>query len=189
MKKSPEQRFWDKVNKDGPTMPHMDSACWIWIGGSITEFGYGGFSVAHKKYMSAHRFSWQLHYGAIPNGLFVLHRCDNPSCANPEHLWLGTQADNMADKMAKGRFRNGAYTHPEQYRRGKNHHNSLRPERLARGESHANAKLSKAQVLEIRQRYDSAPKKWGLLPKLAAEYGVHLSNIFLIVKRKNWKHI
>lgn len=88
------RRFLNKINKT--------DACWIWIGGR-NRSGYGRFVVWNKNSQLAHRFSWTLHKGLIMSGLDVLHKCDNPPCVNPEHLFLGTQADNNRDMRAKGR--------------------------------------------------------------------------------------
>jgi hypothetical protein len=90
-----EMRFWKYVNKT--------ESCWEWVG-ARQKFGYGWF-LFYKRYMSSHRASWILHYGLIPKGMFVLHHCDNPSCVNPSHLFLGTQKDNIRDGMQKGRIR------------------------------------------------------------------------------------
>lgn len=89
------KRFWSSVDKDG------ENGCWLWTRGR-NEHGYG---VLDRKSGSglAHRYSWELANGPIPTGLQVLHRCDNPPCVNPEHLFLGTRLDNMADMTAKGR--------------------------------------------------------------------------------------
>jgi hypothetical protein len=90
-------RFWPKLNKgDG---------CWEWTGG-CNDWGYGMMKGDGGKMLYAHRVSYELHHGEIPNGLFVCHVCDNPKCANPDHLFLGTHKDNMADMMVKGRARN-----------------------------------------------------------------------------------
>ena len=101
-----EIRFWPKVNKDGPIHPKLKTRCWVWTAG-VSRFGYGELAIGGGKKIRAHRFAWVLSHGPVPNGLFVLHRCDNPPCVNPEHLWLGTRVDNIADMVAKGRGSSG----------------------------------------------------------------------------------
>ena len=95
---SVEIRFWKYVNKT--------DHCWLWIGG--LRNGYGiineGGKFGNAKY--AHRISWQIHNGVIPDGMDILHRCDNPPCVNPKHLFVGTHQDNMRDAKIKGRFIN-----------------------------------------------------------------------------------
>jgi len=91
---SEEDRFWAKVNK-------VNSGCWEWA--AATSAGYGRFKV-NGRLLLAHRYSYELQYGPIPEGLCILHRCDNPSCVNPEHLFLGTYSDNMVDCVRKGRL-------------------------------------------------------------------------------------
>lgn len=95
-----EDRFWAKVEKG------RDGECWGWTGTtSVTGLPYGRLSLPGRESgtVAAHRLSWELHNGAIPEGIFVLHQCDNPRCTNPAHIFLGTHADNMADRNAKGR--------------------------------------------------------------------------------------
>ena len=98
----PELRFWPKVNKAGA------DECWLWNGYIDCQTGYGIFryetSTGHG---GAHRFSWLLHNGEIPNDLHVLHKCDVRACVNPKHLFLGTNYDNIMDMVRKGRNRNG----------------------------------------------------------------------------------
>lgn len=90
---SRESRFWSKVRKT--------LTCWIWEG-SRNPAGYGHLR-SSDRLEKAHRISWEIHFGSIPDGMAVLHRCDNPPCVAPFHLWLGTQKDNAADRQAKGR--------------------------------------------------------------------------------------
>ena len=95
---SPEERFWRFVEKQ--------DGCWKWTGNKAN--GYGRFAVGAKAdgYFLAHRFSWELHNKQkIPEGMFVMHKCDNPECTNPEHLTLGTPKENTQDMIAKGRKR------------------------------------------------------------------------------------
>jgi len=100
-----EDRFWSKVSR-GP-------GCWVWTGSTIR--GYGQLSTTRSAGPTlAHRFSWQIHNGPIPDAMQVLHRCDNPPCVNPDHLFLGDPKINSDDKIAKGRYRCGQKLTDEQ---------------------------------------------------------------------------
>ena len=105
------------------TMPIPFSGCWVWLGALLPK-KYG-----HSAFGRTHRIAWEAYKGAIPRGLWVLHRCDVPSCCNPDHLFLGTNKDNVADKVRKGR----AKTKPQ------------------RGQTNGFAKLSDEMVKHIRQ--------------------------------------
>ncbi|MEW2177163.1 HNH endonuclease signature motif containing protein [Streptomyces sp. NPDC005406] len=89
-----------RVDKGSP------ESCWLWTGG-LSDTGYGSFKDDQKRSMGAHRFSYQLHYDSIAEGMHVMHSCDTPACVNPHHLSLGTRQDNMRDMLAKGRGRPG----------------------------------------------------------------------------------
>lgn len=153
------ERFWAKVDKScGP------DACWPWTGSRNPRKGrqmdYGHFWNGSRS-MPAHRFSWELANGPVPSGLFVLHRCDNPPCCNPEHLFAGTHRDNMADMNAKGRRSD---------RRGT--------------ESHR-AKLTEDDVRAIRAAHARG------VGYLAASrmFGVSRSAIRFVIRRKTWRHV
>jgi hypothetical protein len=146
-----EERFWCKV-------VHTDNGCWEWTG-SITPKGYGMFRY-NGKTQTAHRVSWQINRGEIPYGADVLHICDNRKCINPDHLWLGTDQDNMDDM----------------YNKGRDWH-------LSR-EKHPMAKLTVEEVDAIRSIYSNGD---ATQRQLAKEFGVHQGTIFYIVNNKHWK--
>ena len=100
-----EDRFWSHVNKDGPAHPYDPTLgpCWRWTA-STNAKGYGRLGDRHRRVVGAHRVGWELAHGPIPNGLSVLHSCDNPPCVRASHLFLGTAAENNADMVAKGRL-------------------------------------------------------------------------------------
>lgn len=173
-----EANFWAKVDKNGPTMPHMNTPCWIWTAGK-TANGYGSFRIGRMS-MGSHRVAWAIANGPIPHdgsyhGGCILHRCDNQSCCRFDHLFTGTHLDNIKDMNAKGRQSKGVF-----------HYSHLCPGRVAHGEVHVCAKLTATQVIEIRQRY---VKGTILQRQLAAEFGVSDSCIRSIFRRKSWKHI
>lgn len=120
--KTLEERFWEKVDKDGPYSEILKSKCWVWVAGK-SKYGYGYFCPQGKQMIGAHRFSWEQSNGPIPSGLCVLHTCDNPPCVSPYHLFLGTRHDNTDDMVSK--------------------------QRNARGEKSGTAKLTGEQVEEI----------------------------------------
>lgn len=146
-------RFWSKVDKTGD--------CWIWTA-MIGWKGYGRFR-ADGKSKAAHRVAFELTYGPIPDDLFVCHRCDNPPCVNPTHLFLGTPQDNMRDAAAKGRL-------------GKS---------SPRGEAIGGHILTEQAVREIR-----AARAAGVSSiDLERRYGVNQRTIWDAVNRKTWRHV
>jgi hypothetical protein len=94
-----ESRFWSKVEIKG------ENQCWEWKSKAAHDFGYGRMSFGRKIQLKAHQISWALKNGPIPSGQSILHKCDNPKCCNPNHLFLGTQKANMVDAITKGRHR------------------------------------------------------------------------------------
>jgi hypothetical protein len=107
VRRSLEERFWDKVEvPDGSKLPYnRDGCCWNWTAAKTK--GYGQVGDGNGKVLYAHRVSWELVYGPIKDGMWVLHKCDNPSCVNPMHLFLGSHDDNMRDMVSKLRGRSG----------------------------------------------------------------------------------
>ena len=139
-----------------------------------------------KRAQAAHRVSYELHVGPIPDGHGVLHRCDVPGCVNPQHLFTGTNGDNNTDRASKGRSasgdRHGTRTRPDRIARGDRHSSKTRPDRVPRGERSGSAKLSYADVIEIRRSY--AAKEMSQYA-LARKFNVTQANISIIVLRKS----
>jgi len=144
------ERFWEKVTKT--------PSCWLWTGGK-TQDGYGQMNRDGLN-VRANRISWELHNGPIPDGQFVLHCCDNPSCVRPDHLFLGDDAINMADRNAKNR--------------------------QARGERSGGAKLTASVVQEIRSEHATGTTSYR---KLASKHKVGRSTIQAIIERHSWGHV
>jgi hypothetical protein len=145
--------------------------------------GYGTLSV-NGKHAYAHRLSLALHSGLdIPDGLVVCHRCDNPSCVNPAHLFLGTHQDNLDDMKRKSRSatgdKNGMRTKPEARRAAD------RPENRARGTRHHCARLDESKVVDIRRQFAAGDS----MGAIAAKFKVNSGTIFGVVRRRTWTHI
>lgn len=150
-----EARFWERVQK------HDGDGCWVWLGATSTNMRYGCMSLGRQRSVQyTHRLSWELANGPIPPGLCVLHRCDNPPCVRPDHLFLGTRRDNMTDKVEKGRQQ--------------------------RGEQTGSAVLTETQVAEILLAY--ATGEFPVLG-LAGEYGVEEATVRAIVNGQTWTHV
>ena len=134
--------------------------CWPWTGSRFSADWHGQWRNEAGQIEPTHRAAYRLFVGELPKGMHVCHKCDNPICVNPNHLFLGTRADNARDMWAKGRARPG----------------------VSRGEAHGCATLTEAQVLEIRESTEHGPT-------LALKYGVTRTTISEIRRRKTWTHI
>ena len=167
------KRFWAKVDIKS------DDECWNWVGGFRGGKGYGSFWVNGVN-KAAHRFAWEdTNFKSVPDGMCVCHRCDNPSCCNPSHLFVGTHGDNAADRNAKGRQAKGQkITENRILPTGASHWTHQHPEKINRGEMHGNALFSNAQYAEIRSRRTDGET----LPALGKEFGVGKSTIAAICK-------
>lgn len=152
------ERFWAKVDKSGE--------CWLWTAATIHS-GYGRFQLWGKA-RGAHRVAWLLEHGEFPpDELFVCHRCDNPACVRPSHLFLGTPADNLRDMSEKGRSRRGL------------------PNRGTRGTKNRHARLTPHAVRQIRRL-----RAEGMLHREIAEhFGVAVNTVTTILTGKSWTHV
>lgn len=151
------ERFWQKVDKS-----RGESACWAWIGNKSGPTGYGSIRQGNgtRRNLRAHRVSYAMRYGATPTGLLVCHKCDNPSCVNPEHLFLGTAKENSQDMVAKERN-----NHP-----------------ICIGEKNPNCKITVSDVIAIRAMEDSQVS-------IASKFGITNSTVWAIKHRRIWKHL
>lgn len=152
---------WDRVDKEGGPTHAKFGKCWVWTGHTCSK-GYGRMSYKRKQCL-VHRISYVLTYGVtLSEGQKVLHHCDNPSCVRPDHLFLGTYADNNHDRDGK--------------------------DRQAKGERNGKSVLTEDQVIEIRESYRKGVKGRGTVV-LAKRYHVAVSTIRAVLLGRTWGHI
>lgn len=170
-------RFWAMVQKA--------KGCWLWQG-STSEDGYGFFGLRGKVY-KAHRVAYAIKHGGLTVQEHVLHDCDTPSCCRPRHLFLGSQAVNVADMDRKGRRRSfaGKRADTSHYHRGDDHWTRQQPDVVAKGEANGNARLTVDQVLRIRALHEQGHSQH----QLAAMFHTSRINIRFIIRRKTWRHV
>lgn len=150
----PEERFWRKVEKAGP------DECWRWTAGGHKVYGSFMLGGRGSRRMLAHRYSYELHHGPIPEGMVVMHSCDNPLCVNPAHLRTGSLKDNAQDMKAKGRGRYVSWP----------------------GEANGNAVLNEDMVRVIRA--SKLPPR-----RLAAALGISEGSVHDVLKGRRWTHL
>jgi predicted DNA-binding protein (UPF0251 family) len=159
-------RLWRKVDRSS----HHD--CWVWTGAKgKPPRHYGSIAIkmnGHRTTVLTHRLVYALHHGETPSDVEICHKCDNPSCCNPKHLFAGTRADNMQDMVKKGR-----------------HVSLMSPEKIKKGSERAFSKLTDESVKAIRLDHLKGASMQGLSRK----YGVAFTTIRDIVNRTKWKHV
>lgn len=154
------ERFWEKVDRNGPMVRPELGPCWRW-NGYIGKNGYGQIQrgIRGAGFMNSHVAVWLLtHKSLPPQGMCVCHSCDNRACVNPAHLWLGTDADNNRDMRVKGRAKH------------------------VTGEDHGGARLTWTQIREARALFKAGHK----IADIARRYGMHRGNMCRIVHNRNW---
>jgi hypothetical protein len=192
--------FWNRIDKTPGFGPAGE--CWKWSG-KPHHSGYGTIAIKRRLYLP-HRVAYKLHFGVDPCEQQVCHTCDFRLCCNPDHFFLGTQADNIGDAVSKNRMasgsRNGHVTQAEKTPRGDNHPFHLNPmlcakgdrngsrkhpERLKRGAENPASKLNDQIIRDIRSRRIKGEG----VQALASEYGISRQSIRHIITRKTWAHI
>lgn len=150
--------------------PEPNSGCWLWSGPSRSNYGYGRIAIHGRVWMS-HRYSYFAHKGPIPVGAIVMHTCDCVACVNPDHLKLGTVAENNKDAASKGRTS-----------KGKLHSDKILPT-VARGASNSATKVSESDVVNIRNAVGWSQRA------LAKQYGISQQAIFNILHKISWRWV
>lgn len=173
-----DKKLWSKVDKTSSA-----DGCWLWTGYQEAD-GRGRILVNGRREM-VYRVAWTEIIGPIPDGLWVCHKCDNPSCVNPAHLFLGTAKDNTQDMLAKGRHRTDEEKRVANLQRGDQHWLRRNPEKRRRGTQLAWTQLTVADVRSIRQlRGDGLS-----LSKIASQFNTTTANVHSIVTFRTWRHI
>lgn len=154
------QRFWEKVDQNGPVMSHMDTNCWVWTA-STASGGYGQMGVGSsidgtKRIEASHRLSYQWHVGDIPKGRHVLHDCDNRLCVRPDHLYLGTPLENARDREQRHRV---------------------------------GGRIPDALVVELRAKYGSRGVNGWTVKAIAEKYGLPMATVWRIVAGVSYRHV
>jgi hypothetical protein len=177
-------RFWAKVDFNGPLPEHHPQLgpCWLWTAGT-NEDGYG-IVFFNGRPRKAHRLSYELTYGPIPDGLLVCHECDRRICIRPSHFRLGKDRDNNHDMIRKGRAVHVAHSFGDDH--WTNQHPGASPIIGTKGEANPGAKLTEDAVRDIRRRYAAGDVSQMALAK---EYGVSQYVILVCVQRRTWKHV
>ena len=170
------------------------AGCLRWKGATNGKLRPYGRLLEGGRFVRVHRRVWELAIGPIPAGQQVLHACDDTLCIEPSHLFLGSHQDNMDDRTRKGRNRplKGAAwyaAHAGRHPSGADHYMAQRPETIRHGSECAHAKLTEAQVLEIRRAYADGSSRYGLAKRLAAQYGVDRTLVWQIATRRIWTHV
>lgn len=160
----------EKIERNTLRIPETE--CWLWAG-VYSARGYGVIGHGGKNFY-AHRVAYQVSNGEIPSGHFICHRCDNPACVRPDHLFAGTPADNMQDKVLKGRQSRGE-THAATFLKSESYWNNL-----ARGERHWASKLTAAQRTEIVSAYQAGE---GSQAAIGRRFGITQSRVHQLCKR------
>lgn len=165
-------RFWSRVEKS--------DGCWLWTGKTGTGYPYGRISPdGGKRTIGAHVASWRIHFGAVPDSLWVCHTCDTPRCVRPDHLFLGTNVQNWQDMRAKERGSKPPLL------QGDAHPSRRYPKRLRRGEANNKARLTAAQVRAIRALH----QRGATIRGLARQYGLTKTAIANVVHYVTWRHV
>lgn len=174
----PVARFWTKV--------HKSDGCWEWLG-NISTRGYGFFCPRHGQKVYAHRYSYELAHGPLTAGMLACHTCDNRRCVRPDHLFAGTQKDNIQDAVRKRRMAHGDlhYARRRSLLRIATDPGAQTPVYpQARGDAHGHSKLSATEVLQIRALASTMTQR-----ELSVLFRVSQTAIQAILSRKYWTHI